>query len=71
MYERTDLSHPLDIVNSGEKDFSILPRLLGKTSYTCFFPTNIFSIVVNCRFIDIHPCLGSISNVFDNKIYRQ
>jgi hypothetical protein len=23
-----------------------------------------------CRFIDIHPCFGSISNVFHNKIYR-
>ena len=29
------------------------------------FPTKLFSIAeVNCRFIDIHPCLSSILNVF-------
>ena len=32
------------------------------------FPAKLFSIgKVNCGFIDIHPCLGSILNVFHNK----
>jgi hypothetical protein len=45
-------------------------RLLGKTSYTRFFPGKLFSIIeVNCRFIDIHPCLSSILNVLYNRIY--
>jgi hypothetical protein len=48
----------------------MLPRLLGKTSYTRFFPGKLFSIIeVNCRFIDIHPCLSSILNVLYNRIY--
>ena len=33
------------------------------------FPTKLFSIAEeNCRFIDIHSCLGSILNVFHNKM---
>jgi hypothetical protein len=35
------------------------------------FPTKLLFIVeVNCRFIDTHPCLDSILNVFHNKIYK-
>ena len=42
---------------------------MGKTSYVhAPFPAKLFSIEVNCRFIDIHPCLGSILNVFHNKL---
>ena len=33
------------------------------------FPAKLFSVgEVNCRFIDIHPCIGSILIVFHNKI---
>ena len=36
-----------------------------------YFPAKLFSIAeVNCRFIDMHPSLHSIINVFHNKIYR-
>jgi hypothetical protein len=31
--------------NLGEKDFSILPRLLGKTNYTPLFPQNDFPLL--------------------------
>ena len=32
------------------------------------FPAKLFSVdEVNCRFIDIHPCIGSILIVFHNK----
>jgi len=38
---------------------------------TLVFSCKIVSIAeVNCRFIDKHPCLGSILNVFHTKIYR-
>ena len=31
----------------------------------------MFSIAeINCRFIDIHPCIGSILNAFHNQIYK-
>jgi hypothetical protein len=65
------ISYLLDkVVNIGEKDCSILPRLLDGTRYMSVFPQKLFSIVeVNCRFIDIHPCLGSILNAFHNKLY--
>jgi hypothetical protein len=43
---------------------------MGKTSLHALFLAKLFSIVeVNCRFINIHPCLGSIFNVFHNKKY--
>ena len=64
------ISQPLDKLNLGEKDFSILSRLLGKTKLHEHFPTKLFSIVeVNCRFIDIYICLGSILIAFHNKMY--
>jgi len=65
------ISYLLDkVVNSGETDFSILPRILGKTRYISVFSQKVFSIVeVNCQFIDMLPCLGSILNAFHNKLY--
>ena len=50
--------------NLGEKYFSILPRLLGKTSYTCISCKIVSIVEVNCWFIDVHLCLGSILNIF-------
>ena len=39
---------------------------------TGVFYQNLFSISeVNCQFIDMHPCLGSIFNVFQNKVSRR
>jgi hypothetical protein len=32
-------------LKQGEKDFSILPWLQGKTSYTPFFPQNCFPLL--------------------------
>jgi hypothetical protein len=52
-------------VNLGEKDFFILPKLHEH------FPAKFISIVeVNCRFIDIYLCLGSILNAFHKEMYR-
>ena len=38
------ISHPLDKVNLGEKDFSILPRHMGKTSYMSISLQNCFPL---------------------------
>ena len=49
--------------------------ILFLTKHLCFvyipssaFPQNCFPLVKYCRFIDIHPCIGSILIVFHNKI---
>lgn len=45
-YQNKNCSHPLDIVAQEFRwNFSILPRLLFKTSYTSVYPLNCFSLL--------------------------
>jgi hypothetical protein len=53
------------------KTFLYITQAPGQDKLHALFPENVFSIVeVNCRCIDIyiHPCLGSILNVYRNNI---
>ena len=71
----------IEILPKGVGDFPILYffrcLILFLTKHLCsvYIPSSVFrkffSIAeVNSRFIDIHPCFGSILNICHNKIQR-
>ena len=49
--------------------FSLNTFVFFFTFYRAFSRKVVFLAKVNCRFIDIRPCLGSIFNVCHNKVF--